>query len=240
MNRRRSHQRTEADAAREDAAMLPGMVSSIQAQQRRADRVNVFVDGAFAFAARAEIVAQHGIHPGTELTVAVRDAALREDAYATAYATAIDLLARRARSEREIRDRLRAKGHDAETIDRVLIRLRELRYIDDESFSRSWIENRATHRPRGAAALRQELRAKGVDRQTIDQAIEEASLDDVAMAVDAASRKHRSLESLDPQLRRRRLIGYLQRRGFTWDAIREALRQVEPDAVDADDEGGQV
>ncbi len=203
--------------------VLPGRITAIKTQATRPGRVNIFVDGAFCFACRGEVARQLQLQLGSEVTPELRANVMQEDAVLSAYSAAIDLLAHRARSEREIRDRLRRRDFDTVVIDRVILRLREHRYLDDAEFARAWIENRTTHRPRGDRALRQELRRKGVDNQVIDTALDVADLDQAAMALEAARRKAPSLAGLDPRVRQRRLIGFLQRRGFGWDAIGPAV-----------------
>ncbi|MBX3070383.1 MAG: RecX family transcriptional regulator [Thermomicrobiales bacterium] len=226
--------RGDADRAPDDQCALPGRITSIATQSRRADRVNVFVGESYCFSCRAEVAVRLHLQTGMVLTSEIRDRALEEDAYLTAYAASIELLAHRGRSEREIRDRLRRKGHDGPVIDRVIARLYENRYLDDAEFARSWIENRATHRPRGDRALRQELRGKGVDAQVIDSALAGAELDQQAMANDAARKRAASLTQLEPDVQKRRLIGFLQRRGFSWEVIKPAVESALGPSDDAE------
>jgi regulatory protein len=240
MSDRRSDR--NADARREPTdptpdSVLPGIVTSIAGQARRADRVNVFVDSEFCFAARAEVVSQLGIVEGSLLTLELRARALDEDAFKSAYSVSLDLLARRARSVREISDRLRQKSFAGPTVERVLQRLREQGYVDDDAFARFWVENRTSYRPRGTRALQQELRAKGISSEIAGDAIANAEIDESAIALELARKRLASLEGLDPLVRKRRLMGFLQRRGFSYGVIRYTLEQLAVDESEgADDE----
>jgi regulatory protein len=80
--------------------------------------------------------------------------------------------------------------------------------------------------------LKQELRVKGIDPETINEVIEEAEIDEVAAAIAVAEKAASRLRGLDPQVARRRLTGQLARRGFGYDAIRQALKQVLDEADD--------
>jgi regulatory protein len=222
------------------ANTLAGTITSIETQRRKADRVNVYIDGEFAFGARAETLAKFGLSVGDALTLEDKAGILQADARAAAYESAISLIALRPRSEREIRDRLRRKEYDDAVIDLAVERLLEQRYLDDDAFARYWIENRTSFRPRGELALRNELRAKGVDREIVDETIADAEIDDLALAVELARGKARSMEHLDKITRQRRLIGFLQRRGFGYGVIKTALDELEADNDDSDsmlDEG---
>jgi len=80
---------------------------------------------------------------------------------------AAQFLAVRSRSVAETRRRLLHLGFAAELTETVLDRLGRLGYLDDRVFARAWVESRDRSRPRGATALRQELRAKGVEEDVV-------------------------------------------------------------------------
>jgi regulatory protein len=201
-------------------------ITAIERQRRNPERVNVFLDGAFAFGLPALVVVDYRLRVGRVLT-AVEIAELQElDETAKATDAAIRLLTVRPRSVREIRDRLRKKGQDDETIDRVIERLRSWNYIDDEAFARYWVENRESNRPRGRRLLEQELRAKGVERETVTNAIDEAGIDEVAAALEIASAKLRSYRGLEEPVAKRRMIAFLGRRGYGYDVIKPVLTEL--------------
>jgi regulatory protein len=77
-------------------------------------------------------------------------------------AAAARFLGTRPRSADEVRRRLRDAGYRADLVEGALDRLTELGYLDDAAFARAWVESRDRTRPRGARALRDELRRKGV------------------------------------------------------------------------------
>ena len=73
--------------------------------------------------------------------------------------------------------------------------------------------------PRSTKLLGRELRAKGVDPDLIEVSLEEADLDDIELATQLASHRLERMKGLAPDVQRRRIIGFLERRGFGWDAI---------------------
>ena len=130
---------------------------------------------------------------------------------------ALRFLSYRQRSESEVRRRLQPK-YSAQVIESVVERLKELNLLDDASFAREWTRSRSTHRPRSAYAIRRELVGKGVDRDTAQAAVE--NLDDEESAYRAGQRVAASLTDTDYATFRRRLQGYLYRRGFSGPVIR--------------------
>lgn len=109
----------------------------------------------------------------------------------------------------------------------VVTRLGELCLLDDEAFARQWIVERA-RRGLSAAALRDELRAKGIDREGVEAALQAAGLDDHAQAAATAARQVKRVAHLPLPTQAARLQGALLRRGFAADVAEEAVRAVLP------------
>ncbi len=203
-----------------------GRITALRPTRRDPNRISVDLDGTFAFALPAQLVIDEGIEIGDALDEARVAALLAADQAARATEAALVFLGYRPRSEREVRDRLRRGGYEQEAIDHVISRLTDWRYLDDEDFARRWVENRATHRPRGKRLLQQELRNKGIDSETAREVIDEAGLDEKTDAEEIARRRLPAYAGDDPAAIRRRLSSYLARRGYGYDVIRVALERV--------------
>ena len=218
----------------------PGTVTEVAVQARDKERVNVAVDGAHAFSLALEVAEREGVAPGLVLDRDRIDALLAVDSAARATAAALAFLGYRPRTEREVRDRLRERGHAPAAVEATIERLRGWRYVDDAGFARFWVEGRVEHQPRGRRLLEQELRQKGVDRETAREAVADADYDEVAAAVALARKRWPAYAADDPASARRRLGAYLQRRGFGRDAVRAALRDVlreDADGLEPDEPG---
>ncbi len=211
-----------------------GTITAIRTQQRDQERVNVFLDGAFAFGLNQQIVLDRGLHAGQSLSETETSELLALDEVAQATVAALQFLGYRPRSEGEIQRRLRQRGFAQPAIDATIAKLRDWRYVDDEDFAQRWIENRLVHRPRSARLLAQELRAKGVDAGTAADAIDEAEIDEVGDAKLLAADKFRKLASLPEEVRIRRVSGFLARRGYGFGVVRAALDELDT-TVDTDD-----
>ncbi len=131
----------------------------------------------------------------------------------------------RPRSRAEIEIKLRDKEFDGPLIDAVVADLERLGYVNDRLFADQWAASRVRIRGFGRRRIEQELRNKGVGRETIRQALErlfeEASELDVARK--EAGKKLKALARFEPEVRRRRLAGFLERKGFSHDIIRQML-----------------
>ena len=199
---------------------MGGQITALRVQRRNRNRVNVYLDGRFAFGLAA-IEAAH-LRVGQVLSDEDIARLRQRDTAERAAERALDLLSYRPRSEAEIRERL-TERYDPETAMEVLERLRRSGLVDDREFARYWVQNRLQHNPRGAIALRQELYQKGVDDSVIEEAL--AEYDEEEAAARAAETARRKLRGLPPDLFRRRLTDYLLRRGFPYGVVRAIVQQ---------------
>mgnify|MGYP003681940546 CR=1 FL=1 len=129
-------------------------ITSIEPQRRRKWRVNVFLEGEFAFSLSAELAQREGLHPGMTLPQYGIDGLLRESEAEVCCEAAIRYLSYRPRSESEMKDRLERRGFERETIEAVISTLKERGLLDDRSFARFWREDRERFSPRGMLLLK--------------------------------------------------------------------------------------
>lgn len=193
------------------------------------ERVNVFIDGEFAIGISIYVMQDERLHKGQVLSQADWDRLEQAERGSRAWNAALRLLAARPRTEHEIRDRLRRKEFPPDQIDAVVARLHNLELLNDAQFARLWIANRQTLNPRGAQALRQELRAKGVDRHVADEVIADTTdADSERAACEEVARKavHKYTNAPDRMTFQRRFGGFLQRRGFSFETIRPIMDEL--------------
>jgi regulatory protein len=205
---------------------LSGELTGLEVQARDQSRVNLYLEGRFAFGVSAKAVADAGLRKGMVLSPDDVAELLKGEAYERAQLQAYNYLSYRGRSEAEMRRYLQGKGHAPETVDAVVGRLRELHYLDDETFALAWVENRQRSRPRGPRLLRSELMQKGVSRETADQAISDVSSDERALALAAAGERAAGLRAADYSEFSRKLGGYLSRRGFSSEVVWSVVKEV--------------
>jgi regulatory protein len=192
-------------------------LTAIRAQQRERGRVNIDLDGEYAFSLQITLATRLTV--GQELSAEQIVELQAADVTERAYERALGYLSYRPRSADEIRRYLTKRDLELEAIEQVLQRLERARLVDDRQFADFWVENRETFRPRGAWALRAEMRQKGIAEPVISAALDD--LDERASAMRAAepaARRYRRQEQADFC---RHLMGFLQRRGFPYGVARE-------------------
>ena len=197
-------------------------ITALKVQQRNKERVSVFLDEEYAFS--MPLLEAASLRKGQVLTPEDIARLQAIDERHQAYDRAVRFLAHRPRSISEIRRKLQEYDVDDVVIDEVIVRLENYGYVNDEEFARFWVRNREEFAPRGVMALRTELRQKGISNQIIETVF--SDLDSYDSAYKAAQSKLRSLRGKDQQTFRRRLTGFLGRRGFDYGTINEVLQKL--------------
>lgn|SRR6185312_1510796 len=141
----------------------------------------------------------------------------------------------RLRSEKEIRDYLQKKKVSADIIEKIIVRLQEQKFLNDETFARMWIESRSRSKPRSQFLLKRELQQKGISREIIEKIMTNDQLpmtNDYDLAKDVVQRKIKKYRGMERQEIYRKLGGLLARRGFNWDVTKKAIDEIL--AIEAD------
>jgi regulatory protein len=202
------------------------LITRLVAGKKNPSRVNLYLDGRFAFALSIDEVVKHGLKKGLVLTADQITSLIETDLNDKAYNKILNFLSYRPRTIKEVRDRLKQYDlTDPKTQDRIIARLKSHGYLNDESFARWFIASRNTHRPRSPRLLIQELRSKGISQETIDAVIAEASPEPVVIRR-LLVKKLGSSRPLQPQ-ERQKIYGFLSRQGFSWEVIKEVVKSWE-------------
>jgi regulatory protein len=194
-------------------------ITALQPQRRNKRRVSVFLDGTFLFGLSSETVGALGLRVGREVDRAELDRIAHEEQMHEARQYAFLLLSYKARTTSELTQRLTRKGFSPDIVSRTLQRLAELKMVDDAGFARRFAEDRIAIGHKGKWRVRGELLKRGLDRQQIDAAIEQAP-DETAAAREVAEKYVSRNRRLEPGVLKRRLYALLARRGFSPDTIR--------------------
>ncbi|GIV64763.1 MAG: regulatory protein RecX [Bellilinea sp.] len=198
-------------------------VTALKVQKRNPNRVNVYLDGEYAFGLSRIVAAW--LQVGQVLSEEKIRSLQQEETREAAYQRALHYLSFRPRSEAEVRRKLLEKGFDQLLVEEIIERLRAERWLGDSEFARLWTENRTTFRPRSRRLLRFELRQKGVSEDHIEEALHPLA-EESELAYEAGIRYARRLTSLQPDVFRKRLTAFLARRGFSYGTIAPVVRRI--------------
>ena len=200
-------------------------ITALEPQVNNPERINLYVDGRFLLGVNAAIVLQMGLRLQQELSPDQLEQLQSEETEQRAVDRALNYLSYRPRSREEVRRYLRRKETPPEIIEAALARLDRLDFVNDRTFSGFWIESREQFSPRGARALKNELRMKGVERDIVDELVNDEQ--DQERALRAGRKKAIALVTapdIDYATFRNRLGSFLQRRGFGFQVTTRTVR----------------
>jgi regulatory protein len=141
------------------------------------------------------------------------------------YNLALRFLSYRPRSEKEVRDKLKTKQVDPSIVEKIIAKLKEKKFIDDEEFARGWIEGRIRFKPRSVRLIAIELKQKGIEKEIIDKLLntEETSVSDLDSAKKLVEKKFKKFKALPKQEIYEKLGRFLASKGFNWDTIKKVI-----------------
>ncbi len=145
-----------------------------------------------------------------------------EDNRKLAFNFALKYLSLRNRSTKEVYDYLIRKHFIEDSINPALQRLIEMKFLNDETFAEQWVESRQKYKNKSRLVLRMELKQKGINDSTIAQTINNAQ-EDLETAKIAFEKKKKTLGNLPPEEFKKKMGGFLSRRGYSWEIISKLL-----------------
>ncbi len=191
--------------------------------QKNKKRVNIYLDGKFAFGLDLINYMKLGLKVGQEYS----EDEIEEIVKKAEFQKTLDKLLRfatlRPRSEKEITTWLKKKKVHESIHKGLFNRLKRLDLLDDEKFAKWWVEQRQNFRPKSKRILKYELRSKGINNDTIENVLFEIEVDEVKIAKDILDKKKYKWERLKGFEKRRKMSEFLARKGFGWDVIKKVI-----------------
>ena len=216
--------------------------------QKKPGRLNIFIDGRFAFGLNEEDLYKSGLKTGQVITEDDISRLKKVNDEGKVLENILHFLEFRPRSEREIRTHIknyyfRKKKSESEEevgliIENILVRLSRLRLLDDRSFAVWWLEQRQNSgRPQGKWRIKLELAQKGISREIIDEVLASSGANEFDLALKAVRRKLPAYIKLPVREGNLKITRYLLGRGFSAATVREVTKQVFADLLSPSDLG---
>lgn len=196
-------------------------ISKIEAQVKNKGRYSVFVDDKFSFGISELGLIESGLIIGQEVSSGELEKLKDRAKVDKIYNQTLMLVARRPRSEWEIDDYLKRKGHEPEVRSEILNKLSIKGFINDSDFAKRWVDSRRLLKNISQRKLRVELKQKRIDEGIIDQVLSEDETDELDVIKAEIAKKRRQTRYQDDQ----KLIAYLARQGYNYSDIKDALEK---------------
>ena len=149
------------------------------------------------------------------------------------YNFTLRFLSYRPRSEKEVRDKLKAKQVEFDVIEKIIAKLKEKKFINDEEFARGWTENRIRFKPRSLRLIKIELKQKGIGEDIVNKMINDKGLmvNDLESAKKLVQKRIEKIKSLSRQEIYEKLGRFLNSKGFSWDTIKKSIDEILKEGV---------
>lgn len=198
-------------------------ITALKTQKRNPHRVNVYLDGEFAFGLSKLVGAWLTV--GQELSdEKIGELKSREEGE-SALQKAVHFLEYRSRTQQEVSRKLADLGYEEDVVGDVIDRLKNNQLLNDDQFALRWVENRTALKPRAHRLMAMELRQKGVGDTEIQSALSGAP-DDEELAYQAMKHRFHRYAQMSYEDYQKKAIAYLGRKGFSYDVISPVVRQV--------------
>ena len=202
--------------------MEENKITRLAVQKKNPKRVNVYLDGNFAFGLYRDTAAW--LETGQMLSDEKIKELLEKDQQAEVYQKALDFIAYRPRTAQETRRKLQQAGYEAFLIDNTIAALSDNGLLNDEYYAQQWVEERMRLKPRSKRVLIYELRQKGIPDDVIQSAVEE--VDDFRSAYEAAEGRLSRYEGLSKFEFRNKLGSFLAGKGYSYEVIAEVTQEL--------------
>lgn len=200
-------------------------VTEIRQNKKDSSRYSVYIDGEYAFSLIMEDILYFRLKAGEEISEETYRYITETTLYIKAQDTALKYIGYKMRTAKEVLDRLESQEYDERLIAKVMAFLEKYGYVNDREYCEKYIRETVKLRPKGKYLIKTELRARGIDEDTADAALEEASIDELSMAEALLEKKYEGFADMDDK-ERAKVFGYLQRRGFSFGVIKEAVSEL--------------
>lgn len=196
-------------------------ITKIEVQKKCKDRYNIFIDSVFRFGLDEGVVARLGLYEKKEINEKEIEQIEKEEVVAKAFNVAVNFLKTRERSKKEIRDKLKIKEYSESVIEKVLAKLENLDLLNDKRFAEMFVRDRMKLKPKGKKVLSIELAQKGIDRDIIEEVLQELMSGDeeIELAKKVFEKAEKKYSGLEKNLRRDKIIKYLLGKGFSYNIV---------------------
>ncbi len=201
-------------------------ITKLEPQKRNNNRISIYINDEFALGVHKNIIYKLHIEEGKIIDKEYFEKIIKAKEQKKANDYAVKLLSYRQRSQKEIEDKMKQKEYDTEIIDKTLNWLKKYDLINDEEFAKEYILSKA--KKYGSKRIKLELARKGIDEKVMQTVLEEEVSPDTEyhIALEGAQKKMKSYEGQEKNAIYRKLAGYLQRRGFSYDIISKVLKKL--------------
>ncbi len=202
------------------------VITKIESQKKNQDRVNIYVNNEFFIAIYTELVYSFNLKKGMEIDEDNLKDLLKNEMYIKAKNKALNILSKADQSEKKIKEKLSSE-YEEDTIDKVIEFLKKNNFINDDILAQKIVNTNINLNRCGKNRIKQNLYVKGIDKNSISEAINEID-DDVEFdnAMYLAKKRYDRIKNEDKRKIYQKISQHLAYKGFNYDIIKRVLNKL--------------
>jgi regulatory protein len=205
-------------------------IVSIEPLPRRKGGYTLTLDDGRTISIHEEVIVKYKLKSGMELDDDQLEKWILEADAKMAYDMALRYLAFRSRSRKQLCDYLTRKGFNSQAIEAAAGKLEEYGFLNDQDFAIRYVKDKNLGKPAGRRLIAHELQSKGISQDVLDNALSHFSeKEELEQAIRLAMKYQKRFEGVPSKESRVKIARALQRRGFGWEAVKNALQQLQCD-----------
>ncbi len=201
-------------------------ITKVEIQKKNLNRFNIYINEEFAFGLDEEIVYKYNLKKDKVLDKDIIEKMLVEDDYINAFKYSMNYLSYRARTKKEVTDKLESKDYSQQSIEKVISKLVDYGYINDKEYAKTYTYEKFKNKKLAGYRIKRELYFKGIDQDIIDDVVKIDSEDEYNSALELAKKRISSYKKDDYNKKYRKLSSYLARRGYNFSIINDVIKEV--------------
>lgn len=203
------------------------VITKIEVQKRNKERVNIYIDNEYSFSLSAELVYKEGLKTNEKIDLEKIKSIAKEDNYMKCKNTALRIVEKSYKSEKELKNKLLLKGYDNLTIDKTLNFLKEYNFLSDTNYVKMYVKDRS--RLQGKKKIKYDLIKKGINDNLIEEEISNIDEDEEReVAYSMALKKYNVLakRESDKYKLSQKLYRFLLSKGYDYDIVSYVVKRV--------------
>ena len=202
------------------------VITKIEAQKRKEDRVNIYVDEKFFMAIYKELVFTFNLKKGANIDEEYLKKILKDEMFLKGKNKALNILSKASQSEKKIREKLN-EDFEEDTVDDVIDFLKKYNFINDGELASKIVNTNVNLNKYGKNKIKQNLYNKGIEKSAIDEAISEIDYDaEFENALYLAQKRYDRVKNEDPKKAYAKIANHLAYKGFNYDIIKSVLNKI--------------
>lgn len=208
---------------------MQGVITKIEVQKNKKDRVNVYIDEEYSFSCSMELVYSHELKKNKIVDVDEIKDVVSDDNYIYCKETALKIIERTLKTEKEVEIKLRQKGFEENLIDKAISFLKKYDFVNDNKYIKCYVKEKI--KKDGKNKIKYNLMKKGIREDLIEKELNEVNIDKQQYyntLMELARKKYEILskKEADKLKVKKKICDYLLRKGYLWEEIKPVLNDL--------------